>query len=100
MSDLAVTQAFPFRELVNILVRRRRLVLTIAIFITIVICTAVLLLSFQYTAKAQLEIEPQQVGLVGGQAGVFQQPADEPSVQTELTAITAQDHLRHVLGSL
>jgi polysaccharide biosynthesis transport protein len=100
MNELAMASGLSMRELISILLRRRGLILIAAALIMTVICACVLLVSFQYTAKAQLEIEVQQSGLIGGQAGVFGQPADEPSVQTEMAALTSQDHERHVLDSL
>jgi succinoglycan biosynthesis transport protein ExoP len=100
MSDLVMSSGLSLRELTEILLRRRGLILTTAVLIMTLISVGVLLISFQYTAKAQLEIEVQEAGLIGGQAGVFGQPADEPSVQTEMTALMSQDHERHVLESL
>ena len=100
MSDLVMPTGLSFRRLTSILLRHRWLIMVTAAVLTTLICCAVLLVSFQYTAKAELEIEVQQSGLIGGQAGVFGQPADESSVQTEMTALTSQDHERHVLENL
>ncbi|MDR3531278.1 MAG: polysaccharide biosynthesis tyrosine autokinase [Rhodopila sp.] len=100
MSDLSMSSGLSLRDLSGILLRRRGLILTTAVVFTTLICVGVLLVSFQYTAKALLEIEAQQSGLIGGQAGIFGQPADEPSLQTEMTALTSQDHERQVLDSL
>ncbi|MCW3474798.1 GumC family protein [Limobrevibacterium gyesilva] len=89
-----------FRDLANVLRRRRRLILAVTLCGTALICAVAFLLPPQYTAKAQMVIERQVVGLVGGQAAIDITPADESAILTEVAALTSHDHLQRVLDSV
>jgi uncharacterized protein involved in exopolysaccharide biosynthesis len=82
-----------FEQLMEILRRRHRLVLTTAALGTILAGVAGLLITPKYTAKAQIVIEPQAATLVSPEA--VQQVID-----THLTMLTSAYHLQHVLESL
>ena len=107
-----------FQQLASILRRRSRLIFVVAAFGTMLAGIGGLLIPPRYTAKAQIVVEPQPADLlggqavvvaqpadesavlVGGQAAVVAQPTDESAVQTQVIALTSHDHLQRVLNSL
>ena len=89
-----------FREVTNILRRRSRLILTMAALGTTLAGVGGLLIPPQYTAKAQIVIEPHQVGLISGQAAVIAEPEDELIVQTHVTILSSHGHLQRVVDAL
>ncbi len=88
------------RDLGSVLRRRSRLIAGITVLGTTLIFAGGLLIPAHYTAKAQLVVDPQEVGLVARQAAVIEQSPDEPAVLTEMTALSSHDHLQRVLTSL
>ena len=76
MIPLATLSDSPLRIVAGILLRRRRTILVTAFLLTGALGLGVLATSLRYTAKAEVEIVPQEVGLVGGQAGSFRQEVD------------------------
>ncbi len=88
------------RDLGSVLRRRSRLIAGIAVLGTTLIFVGGLLIPAHYTAKAQLVVDPQQVGVMAHQAAVIEQSPDEPAVLTEMTALSSHDHLQRVLDSL
>lgn len=89
-----------FHQLLNILQRRRGLILAMAAFGAILAGIGGLLIPPEYTAKVQIVIEVQPAALLGGQRTAIPQAADEAVIQTHVTALTSRDHLQHVLDSL
>jgi polysaccharide biosynthesis transport protein len=94
-SDETPAGELHFRELISLLHRRSRLVLTIALFGAMLAFTAGLLMPPKYTAKALIAIDPQSSGA---------QPAapsrDEAAVEMHVTMLSSRDHLEQVVGSL
>ncbi len=97
---MTITQPLPFSQVLSTLLRRRWTILLTALIGTAVVFGGATLLPPQYTAKAQLVVKPLQPGLLAGQQAVITQSPDEPTVLTEITAITSYDQLEHVLDSL
>jgi succinoglycan biosynthesis transport protein ExoP len=87
-----------FYQLVGILRRRSRLILSIAAIGTTLTAVVGLLIPPRYTAKAQILVEPQQA-IVGAQAADVRQ-IDDSAIDTHLTTIMSRDHLQQVLLSL
>ncbi len=94
-----MTPELQFQQLANILLRRKRMILAIAASGATLAGVGGLLIPPQYTAKAQIVIEPWSPYLVDKQAAVTQ-PADDETVQTHVTAISSDDHLLRALVSL
>jgi polysaccharide biosynthesis transport protein len=82
-----------FQQLIGLLRWRRRLILTIAAFGTILAGVTGLLITPKYTAKAQILVEPQAATLLSPE--VVQQAID-----THVTMLTSANHLQHVVDSL
>jgi polysaccharide biosynthesis transport protein len=82
-----------FRELVNLLLRRRRLILTIALCGTMTVFALGLLIPPKYTAKAQIAIDP-------GGSQAFTLTRDDSIVETHVTTLLSRDHLQRVLDNL
>jgi succinoglycan biosynthesis transport protein ExoP len=89
-----------FTDLLSALRHRRWLIMTISTLGTVAVLGAASALPPRYTAKAQVVVEPQQTGLVAGQTAMVMQTTDEPTVLTEMTAISSHDQLQEVLNSL
>lgn len=86
-----------FHQVVGILVRRKRLILTIATLGTLLAAIVGLLIPPEYTATAQLVIElPAGVANDRG-SGVS---ALDERIDTHLTLISSRDHLQRVVNSL
>ncbi|MGD0104513.1 MAG: polysaccharide biosynthesis tyrosine autokinase [Rhodopila sp.] len=90
----------PFSQVFSALLRRRWTVLLTATLGTAVVFGVAAMLPLRYTAKAQLVVKSQQPGLLAGQQAVITQSPDEPTVLTEITAITSYDQQQQVLDSL
>jgi polysaccharide biosynthesis transport protein len=82
----------------RILRRAFRMIATVTVVGTTLICIGPLLTPPKYTAKSQILIEPQ--GLMASQGSVIELPADEAAMQTEITALTSPDILQRVLDGL
>jgi polysaccharide biosynthesis transport protein len=88
-----------FQQFVGILRRRARLILMVAACGTMLAGVAGLLIPTDYTAKAQIVVEPQQANLLVGRAAVAP-PPDQSAIDTQVTMLTSRDHLQRVLDSL
>jgi uncharacterized protein involved in exopolysaccharide biosynthesis/Mrp family chromosome partitioning ATPase len=84
-----------FRELMNLLRRRRRLILTMALCGAMLVFAAGLLMPPHYTAKAQIAIDPQSSG-----AQADSPLKDEAAIETHMTTIQSRNHLQRVLDTL
>ena len=85
----------PFRELINLLRRRSRLILTIALCGTLLVFVVGLLMPPKYTAKAQIAIDPPSSG-----AQVAAAPKDEGIIETHVGTLLSRDNLERVLNNL
>jgi succinoglycan biosynthesis transport protein ExoP len=94
-SDKSTADSFDFLELVNLLRRRRRLILTIALCGAMLVFTVGLLMPPKYSAKAQIAIDPPSSST---QAAAL--PKDEGSIETHVTILLSRDHLQHVADNL
>jgi succinoglycan biosynthesis transport protein ExoP len=94
-SDKSTADPLQFLELVNLLLRRRRLIMTIALCGAMLVFTVGLLMPPKYTAKAQIAIDPPSSST---QAAAL--PKDEGSIETHVTILLARDHLQHVADNL
>jgi succinoglycan biosynthesis transport protein ExoP len=94
-SDKSTADSLHFLELVNLLRRRRRLILTIALCGAMLVFTVGLLMPPKYTAKAQIAIDPPSSST---QAAAL--PKDEGSIETHVTILLSRDHLQHVADNL
>ncbi|WP_428493615.1 GumC family protein [Rhodopila sp.] len=97
---MTLTDPSPFSQVLSTLLRRRWTILLTAMFGTAAVFAVAMVLPLRYTAKAQLVVKSQQPSLLAGQQAVITQSPDEPTVLTEITAITSYDQLRRVLDSL
>ena len=90
-------QAMPlewnFQQLVGVLRRRSRLILTIATLGTILAGVIGLLISPKYSAKAQILVEPQAATLASPEAV-------QQAIDTHVTMLASANHLQHVVDSL
>ncbi len=87
-------------DLLSVLRRRRWLIMTISTLGTGAVLAAAISLPPRYTAKAEVVVERQQSGPLAGQTAMIMQTTDEPTVLTEMTAISSHDQLQQVLDSL
>jgi uncharacterized protein involved in exopolysaccharide biosynthesis/Mrp family chromosome partitioning ATPase len=90
------TPGLHLAELLDILRRRRKLILTIALCGTLLAAALALLIAPKYTAAAQLIVEPAPG--VNGQSG--SPTSDESLVDTQVKMMTSYDHLQRVVESL
>lgn len=88
-SELHVHQIF------GILRRRWRLLVAIAILGTLLAVTATILVPPKFTARAQIVVELERMASSGRGTGV-----DALAIETQMTMLTARDHLRAVLADL
>jgi len=86
-------------QLVNILRRRRRSILAIALAGTALVFLVSAMIPPQYTAKAQIVFDPQTTDLGDGRqsSGAAE---TEAVVQTDITALTSRPFLQRVLDNL
>jgi succinoglycan biosynthesis transport protein ExoP len=94
-TDRSTADPLHFLELVNLLLRRRRLILTMALCGAMLVFTVGLLMPPKYTAKAQIAIDPPSSST---QAAAL--PKDEGSIDTHVTILLSRDHLQHVADNL
>jgi polysaccharide biosynthesis transport protein len=94
-SDETTAGALHFRELINLLHRRSRLILTIALGGTMLVFAAGLLMPPKYTSKALIAIDPQASG---PQAAAPSK--DDSVIETHIAILLSRDHLQRVLGNL
>jgi succinoglycan biosynthesis transport protein ExoP len=91
----APARALHFRELINLLRRRSRLILNMAVGGAMLAFAAGLLIPPKYTAKAQIAIEPPSSG-----AQTAAPSKDDGIVETYMTMLISHDHLQHVVDNL
>jgi polysaccharide biosynthesis transport protein len=85
------------QQVLNMLVRRRRLILTAGVVGAALAATVGLLIPSKYTAKAQILIHSQQVSpITTGRA----EAVDELAIETQVTMLSSRNHLRRVRDSL
>src|SRR5439155_9330935 len=84
-----------FRELIYLLRRRSRLILTIALCGTTLVFAAGLLMPPKYTAKAEIVIEPPS-----GAAQAAAPMRDDGIIEMHMNMLLSRDHLQRVLGDL
>jgi uncharacterized protein involved in exopolysaccharide biosynthesis/Mrp family chromosome partitioning ATPase len=94
VSESSLQQTF------DILRRRRRLIISLAVGGAILAVLVGLLIPPRYTAKAEIVVEPQVATLTNGPGVITPPSEDESTVQTYVAALTSRDHLQHVLDSL
>lgn len=94
-SDNSTADPLHFLEFVNLLRRRRRLILSIALYGAALVFVVGLLVPPKYAAKAQIAIDPPSSS---AQAATL--PKDEGSVETHVTILLSRDHLQHVADNL
>lgn len=92
-SELHVHQIF------GILRRRWRLVVAMAILGTLLAVMATILVPSKFTARAQIVVEPERIAS-GGQGATRVAGVDALAIDTQMTMLTARDHLRAVLANL
>jgi succinoglycan biosynthesis transport protein ExoP len=85
------------QQVVNMLARRRRLILAAGAFGAALAGALGLLIPAKYTAKAQILIHSQQVSpITTGRA----EAVDELAIETQVTMLSSRNHLRRVRDSL
>jgi succinoglycan biosynthesis transport protein ExoP len=94
-SDGTTTSELHFRELIGLLRRRSRLILTIAFCGTMLTFAVGLMIPPKYTAKALIGIDPQSSG-----AQAATPSRDEAVIETHVTVLLSRDHLQRVVGNL
>src|SRR5215475_10126553 len=85
-----------FRELINILYRRSRMIVTIAVVGTTLAGVVGLVVSPKYTATVEVAVEPQEAA--PGKRSFA--PTEESPIDTQVTLLTSRDHLDRVLTNL
>jgi succinoglycan biosynthesis transport protein ExoP len=93
--DEPIAGQLHFRELINLLHRRSRGILAIALCGTMLVFVTGLLMPPKYTAKAQIAIDPPSIGT---QAAV--PPRGEGVIETHIAILLSRDHLQHVVDNL
>ena len=88
-----------FQQLVNILRRRRGVIIATAVVGTSLASAASLMIPPQYTAKAEIVYETQAIDSGDGNRAI-KQPDDEAAFLNRMTALTSRLHLKRVLDSL
>src|SRR6266436_7868492 len=81
-----------FRELINLLRRRSRFILTATLCGAMLVFAAGLLMPPKYTAKAQIAIDPRSGG-----AQAAAPTKDDAAIETHMTMLLSRDHLERVL---
>jgi polysaccharide biosynthesis transport protein len=92
-AKLTMVPELHFSQLMGVLRRRRKLILTIAAFGTILAGVTGLLISPKYTATAQIAVEPP--------AGALLSPETvQQIIDTHVSMLTSANHLQRVIASL
>jgi succinoglycan biosynthesis transport protein ExoP len=89
-----------FQELANILRRRKVLILAMAASGMALAGAGGLLIPARYTAKAQIIIEPQQIGRVGEAQTIINPGAEDFLIPTQVTTLLSREHMERVRNSL
>jgi polysaccharide biosynthesis transport protein len=90
----------PFRQVIRMLRRQRRLILTCALAGAVLGGIIGLMVPRHYTATAELLTEPQSAVLPAGQSTEVVTPEDEATIQSYVVGLTSRGQLEHVLDSL
>jgi succinoglycan biosynthesis transport protein ExoP len=98
-SEQTMERELHFAQLVGMLRRRSRLIVTVAAIGGVLAGAVGLLIPPRYTATAQLIVESQQVDFVGGLSAVAR-ATDESAIDTQVTMLSSREHLQQVLDSL
>src|SRR5579871_2442594 len=90
-----------FRQILGILRRRRKFVLGMTIAGTAFAVAVTFLIPAEYSATAEIMVDPQQADAVGGNPGAVSRTADEVAiaVDTQTSMLSARGHLRRDLDS-
>jgi succinoglycan biosynthesis transport protein ExoP len=88
------------RQLINILYRRRELIIAAAATGAILAGLGGWLMPPRYIAKAQIVVDSQPAGVLNGQTVGGAPGSDELVVRTQAAALTSGEHLQRVLDSL
>jgi succinoglycan biosynthesis transport protein ExoP len=86
------------QQVVNMLARRRKLILAMGLFGAALAGVAGFLIPARYTAKAQIVIDSLQVSAISGPNRP--ETVDELAIETQVTMLTSRKHLRRVRESL
>ncbi len=87
------------QQVVNMLARRRWLILTTGLLGATLAWAVGLLIPTGFTAKSQIVIDPQQISLTSGSTGSAL-PVNDLAIETQVAMLSSRDHLRHVRESL
>jgi polysaccharide biosynthesis transport protein len=98
MSTEQVTELH-LRQLTNVLRRRWKLIMAAALSAAALAGVIGLVVPPRYTGKAQVVIDPQRWGNVGGQASTAGM-LDDAAVESQVAALISDNHLQRVLDSL
>jgi polysaccharide biosynthesis transport protein len=98
-SEQTADPGFDFLQLANILLCRRKLVVTIAAAGVMAAAFLGLLIAPKYTATARLAVEPSQV-TDGGPEVPLQTTQLVTEIDTHVTRLASRDYLRRALGDL
>ena len=85
-----------FRQLLNVLHRRWKVILTTGFIVAALVGTIGLIVPPRYTAKAQIVIDPQRGNGQPVAAGVL----DEAAVETHVAMLLSDSHLKRLLDGL
>ena len=88
-----------FQELASVLLRRRGMIIAIAVIGTTLVFVGSLMIPPRYTAKTQIVFETQAIYSSDGRP-VVGQPDEEAALQTHIAVLTSRAHLERVLDSL
>jgi polysaccharide biosynthesis transport protein len=94
-SDETAAGELHFRELINLLRRRSRRILAVALCGTMLVFAAGLLMPPKYTAKALIAIDPPSSGTQAAAA-----PRNEGVIETHIAILLSRDHLQLVVDNL
>lgn len=87
------------KQVINMLARRRWLILSAGLLGAALAAGLGTLIPAEYTAKAQIVIDPQQISLASSNVGVTL-PVNDLAIETQVAMIASRDHLRHVREGL
>jgi len=96
MQQTAETQ---LQQVVSMLARRCKLILAMGLLGATLAGVVGLLMPPEYTAKAQILIDPQQISLAGVRTGSAL-PVNDLAIETQVAMLLSRNHLRHVHESL
>jgi uncharacterized protein involved in exopolysaccharide biosynthesis/Mrp family chromosome partitioning ATPase len=94
-SDATTAGQLQFRELINLLRRQSRLILSIALCGTMLVFVVGLLIPPKYTAKAQIAIDPPSSG-----AQAAGPPKDDGIIETHVGILLSRDNLERAVNNL